>query len=182
MSQLLLILFIILTSIVIVAELSLRYLSNKYFAKKIEFPKSDLKLLEKFKNYDPELGWEPKPVVETKDTGHHRAKREDKKKPTYSIHEDGSRSSPVAESQLSGQLAEFFGGSATFCRDVEDDETFQYYLEKDFGTGPCKNYGVGSYGIDQSYLRAKRRMQGGGIAVLYMPLLSLYRITAVYKH
>jgi hypothetical protein len=163
-------------------ELILRYYSSKYFNNKVEFPKSSLETLQKFKSYDEELGWEPKPVVEASDTGHHRERTfQQESRPAYTINKEGARYQPEIPHYSRNILVETFGGSATFCRDVKDDETFQYYLEKNHGIGPCKNYGVGSYGVDQSYLRAKRRMAGGGVGVLYLPLLSLYRIGCVYK-
>ncbi|MCC5905217.1 MAG: hypothetical protein JJU13_03345 [Balneolaceae bacterium] len=169
--------------VILFIELLLRYYLTKYLSDESEFPKSSIKTLQKFKNYDEYLGWEPKPILEASDTGHHRASTFQKEnKHTYTINKDGARSQPKLSEYSKKILVETFGGSATFCRDVRDDETFQYYLEKNHGIGPCKNYGVGSYGVDQSYLRAKRRMVGGGVAVLYLPLLSLYRTSCVYKH
>ncbi len=175
---------IILIALAILIEIILKIYLKNIWKNKIEFPFTNPELLKKFKNFDIELGWEPKPVEEARDTGHHRSRSYTLKtdKPKYSIKSDGSRHQPDSGNSLNGQLIEFFGDSVTFCRDVEDNETFEYYIEKDFGLGPCKNFGVGSYGIDQSYLRAKRRLDGNGIAVLYMPLLSLYRTGAYYKH
>ncbi len=182
--EIILLILLILIVLAIITEFLLKNYSNKIWKNKIEFPFTNPELLKKFKNFDIELGWEPKPVEEAIDTGHHRSRSFKSKniKPKYSINPDGSRYQPDSGNSLNGQLIEFFGDSATFCRDVEDNETYEYYLEKDYGLGPCKNFGVGSYGIDQSYLRAQRRMSGNGIAVLYMPLLSLYRTGAYYKH
>ena len=60
--------------------------------------------------------------------------------------------------------------------------TFPYFMEEHHQLGPCKNFGSGNYGSDQAYLRAKRRMKGGGIAILFVTIHALERNAAVYKH
>lgn len=160
-------------------ELLLRKTLSTYGERLKEFPISDIQELEKFSNYDEELGWEPKPTKIRSDSAHSRADSEEAKG-KYSINEDGSRFQP-SKNINDKYLIEFFGDSSCFCRDVKDNETFEYYLENNFKIGACKNYGVGNYGIDQAYIRAIRRMQGGGIVVLFMPVCSLPRITMVYK-
>ena len=148
-----------------------------------EFPVSTEDELHRFVNHHPLLGWEPRPTdEETPDTGHSKPQRQILAKSSYRINRDGSRYCPPPNRSLGRTRIEFFGDSATFCRDVADNETYQYFLENDHGVGPTKNFGVGNYGIDQAFLRARDRMEGGGIAVMEVTLSSIYRIVTVYKH
>lgn len=177
---LLLILIALIISIVLL-EVFLRKVSLKLNL--MEFPKTDLKTLEKFKNYDEFLGWDLKYGGKMYDTHHSQAydAKGNKNVAMYSINEDGSRWQPEVD-HLNQKRIEFFGDSACFCREVNDNETFQHHLEKDHGIGPCKNFGVGNHGIDQAYLKAVQKMKGNGIAVLFMPIGSLYRVGTVYKN
>ncbi|RUR02875.1 tetratricopeptide repeat protein [Legionella septentrionalis] len=143
-----------------------------------EFPKVDLNTLNKFVNYDEFLGWEPKPSYEIEGIPAEKMTRR-----TRQIDKDGTRYQPPAKQALQGPKIEFFGDSRCFCNEVNPDETFQYYLENDYGIGPCKNFGVGNYGADQALLRANRKLSGhGSIAVIVVQSLSLLRIGSVYKH
>ena len=45
-----------------------------------------------------------------------------------------------------------YGDSFAFCRYVNNDETWECFLEKFINEG-VKNYGVGNYGLDQSFLK-----------------------------
>ena len=45
-----------------------------------------------------------------------------------------------------------FGDSFAFCRYVNDDKTWQSFIEKKIKSN-VKNFGVGNYGLDQSYLK-----------------------------
>ena len=164
----------------------MRFLTYKYGNRISEFPISSADDLYKFVNYDANLGWEPSPkamapgsIYSGIDTNNSST---EKGKVKYIINDDGSRWQPASKGVLNGPYVEFFGDSTVFCSGNNHDETFQYYLEALYGLGPCKNFGVGNYGLDQAYLRAKKRMKGNGIAVLYLPLPYLYRLGVVYKH
>ena len=170
-------------------EIVARLIVIKYKYIFIEFPVFDPKILSKFINYDAELGWEPRPASSGPDIGELRPNattdHEDavrKAKSHYEINSDGSRKQPAPSVNLVGPHIEIFGDSACMCREVEDNETFPFFLEEEHKLGPCKNFGTGNYGSDQAVLRANRRMTGSGIAVLFVTLKSLERNTAVYKH
>lgn len=51
---------------------------------------------------------------------------------------------------------ESYGDSYTFCDEVLDNETWQYYIEKRDSTYEVINWGVGAYGLDQAYLRYQK--------------------------
>jgi len=174
---------------VLVMEVVARLIVIKYKYIFNEFPVFDSKILSKFVNYDAELGWEPRPASSGPDIGELRPNvtidHEDairKAKSYYTINSDGSRKQPAPSVSLVGPHIEIFGDSACMCREVEDNETFPFFLEEEHKLGPCRNFGVGNYGSDQAVLRANRRMVGGGIAILFVTLKSLERNTAVYKH
>ncbi len=180
------ILVLALASIFIIFEIFLRFLTSRCGNRISEFPISNLNDLHKFVNYDPDLGWEPTPKAMVSGSiyaGVDNTKLSKKKgKVKYIINNDGSRWQPASKVSLEGPHVEFFGDSTVFCSGNNHDETFQYYLEAVYGLGPCKNFGVGNYGLDQAYLRAKKRMKGKGLAVLYLPVPYLYRLGVVYKH
>jgi hypothetical protein len=52
-----------------------------------------------------------------------------------------------------------YGDSFTQCQQVSDGETWQEYLAAHLGE-PVRNYGVGGYGVYQSYLRLLREEKG----------------------
>ena len=170
----------------ILLEVIFRYLTYKYGNRISEFPISSADDLHKFVNYDPYLGWEPSPKAMVASSISSAIGATNSKitngKVKYIINDDGSRWQPPPKTSLRGPIIEFFGDSTVFCSGNNHDETFHYYLETLHSIGPCKNFGVGNYGLDQAYLRAKKRMKGHGIAVLYLPVIYLYRLGIVYKH
>lgn len=170
----------------ILIEIFARFATHLARGRLNEFPTVDVSALEKFVNYHPQLGWEPRPTsVPIADTGHTRRQsntQSTKAKVTYKIDVDGSRHHPPTTGLLRGGPIEIFGDSTVFCRGNRDDETYSYYLQHDHFLGPVKNFGVGNYGIDQAYLRAQLKMTGGGIAILDLALQSIYRNVTVYKH
>ena len=151
-----------------------------------EFPISSTDDLHKFVNYDADLGWEPSPKANVPGSIYSAVVTNNSiiksGKVKYIINDDGSRWQPASKISSYGPFVEFFGDSTVFCSGNNHDETFQYYLETLHGIGPCKNFGVGNYGLDQAYLRAKKRMKGKGIAILFLPVPYLYRLGVVYKH
>ena len=46
-----------------------------------------------------------------------------------------------------------FGDSFAFCRYVNDNETWEYYLENLLQKN-IRNYGVGNFGVDQAILKS----------------------------
>ncbi|MBI5814204.1 MAG: hypothetical protein HZB29_01185 [Nitrospinae bacterium] len=53
-----------------------------------------------------------------------------------------------------------YGDSFTFCQDVNDDQTWQYYLSG-FTKTKVLNYGVKGYGPDQALLKMERDLNSG---------------------
>jgi len=99
----------------------------------------------KEKNYNYELGWDKKKNLKNFDLI-------DGKKIFYSIDKNGYRKS---SHKTKTNTISTFGDSYTFCRQVNDTQTWQElisYNRKKF----VSNYGVGNYGLDQAYLKFKK--------------------------
>lgn len=79
-------------------------------------------------------------------------------------------------------LISTFGESHTHCDQVDDDETWQYYLSNILKKN-VYNFGVGAYGTDQAYLRYKRDYQKVNTPIVTLGLTSenLNRIVNVYR-
>jgi hypothetical protein len=149
-----------------------------------EFPGIDRTLLEKFTSFDPELGWSPKPnTTKQKDTGDHLPGEEVRSVVTYSTDEHGSRVCPAADRDEGDARVTTYGDSYCFCREVDDDETFQHYLAERLDTH-VGNYGGGNYGLDQALLRLKRRYpeDPADTVVMMVTASSIARIRSVWKH
>ena len=115
---------------------------------KDENPKISKYVLEKFLShgYDAELGWVRKPNTEHSENG-----RDGKVK--WTTNNSGARTNPKFEEMKSDISC--YGDSFSFCRQVNDDETWEHYLSELLKTN-VQNFGVGNYGLDQAYLRLKR--------------------------
>ncbi|WP_306058908.1 hypothetical protein [Natronococcus wangiae] len=166
-----------------------------------EFPEIDRELLDKFSSYDAELGWCPQPNREKqKDTGDHLPGEEVRSVVTYSTDEYGSRICPAkerdedraadaAETERSSGNANAdvtvstYGDSYCFCREVDDDETFQHYLAQELDTHVA-NYGGGNYGLDQALMRLKRQYPEDPTDYVFVVVTasSIARILSVWKH
>nr|WP_237560573.1 hypothetical protein [Halostella litorea] len=150
-----------------------------------EFPEIDKELLEKFSSFDPELGWAPQPnTTKQKDTGEHLPGEEVRTVVTYSTDEYGSRVCPARDRDPDADLTvSTFGDSYCFCREVDDDETFQNYLAKNLDTH-VGNYGGGNYGLDQALLRLKRVYPDdpSDYVCMIVTASSIARILSVWKH
>ncbi len=150
-----------------------------------EFPEIDRELLEKFSSFDPELGWVPQPNREKqKDTGNHLPGEEVRTVVTYSTDEYASRVCPARErDEDSDVTVSTYGDSYCFCREVNDDETFQHYMAKQLETHVA-NYGGGNYGLDQALMRLKRKYPEDPTDYVFMLVTasSIARILSVWKH
>jgi len=143
-----------------------------------EVPALDSQGLAKFipHGYDPELGWIRKPNTWHPERG---------KCGTTSYHIDaaGSRCNPGHED--GEPLITIFGDSFSFCRQVNDDETWQWQLSE-LTKGGVLNFAVGNYGIDQAYLRMEREIKNnnvkGRIVILGVVPSTIVRILCVWKH
>ncbi len=142
---------------------------------KDETPHLDQKALKKFVDYsfDPDLGWVRKP----NSIGVERGKNGDI---TFHVDAIGSRLNSFSELEPSVAA---FGDSYTFCRQVEDDETWQAFLAQNINSGVL-NFGVGNYGIDQALMRYERTTLPDSVRVVIMGFVpeSICRIQSYWKH
>ena len=154
--------------------------SNKNYqwliTKKDEFPTLDKKGLEKFfeHGYDQELGWVRKPNTSHEEIGKHG-------KTFWSIDQKGSRKNPSNE--ISNSKISCYGDSFTFGRQVNNNETWEYYFSKLSKTN-IQNFGVGNYGIDQALLRLKREFPHNKTKIVLMGVVpdTISRILSMWKH
>ena len=174
------ILIIIAYGIVEFIAYSLVSFVNKKFQwliiQKDEFPTLSTEGLKKFfhHGYDSELGWVRKP-----NTSHTENGKEGKTK--WNIGENGARINPGFE-QINSKIS-CYGDSFTFCRQVNDDKTWEYFLSKLQQTNVL-NFGVGNYGIDQSLLRLKREYLTNKTPIVILAVVpdTISRILSVWKH
>ncbi|WP_336364181.1 hypothetical protein [Halalkalicoccus salilacus] len=181
--------------VVLIAVEKLSYLALDRYARGLggiptvvmeEFPEIDPGLLEKFSSFDAELGWAPQPnMTKQKDTGDHLPGEDmGDTTVTYSTDEHGSRVCPARERDPDADVTvSTYGDSYCFCREVDDDETYQNYLAEKLDTHVA-NYGGGNYGLDQALLRMKRQYpeDSTDYVVMYVTASSIARILSVWKH
>ncbi len=106
--------------------------------------------------YDPELGSVTKP--NSSNIEKHQKANGEVVTTSYNINSLGSRVNPGYE-DLPINIS-CFGDSITFCRHVNDDQTWQHYLSQ-FSGDNVANFAVGNYGVDQAFLRFKREAKKG---------------------
>ena len=141
-----------------------------------EYPALDKDGLEKFfdHGYDPELGWVRKPNTSHNERGKSRMT-------SYHIDGFGARCHPGLD--YLQPLIGCYGDSFTFCRQVDDNETWPYQLSKLSSAGVI-NFGVGNYGADQAYLRMLRQIQKHKTQIVIMGVVpsTIVRVLCVWKH
>ena len=153
---------------------------NKQFPwliiKKDEKPSLSKIGLEKFfeHGYDSELGWVRKPNTSHEEIGKYG-------KTFWNIDEKGSRKNSF--SKINNIKISCYGDSFTFCRQVNDNETWEYQLSKLSKTN-VQNFGVGNYGIDQALLRLKREFSSNNTEIVLMGVVpdTISRILSMWKH
>ena len=76
-----------------------------------------------------------------------------------------------------------FGDSYTFCRQVEDSQTWQVHLSKKLNN-KVLNYGVGNYGVDQAFLYYKRQTIPTTTRIVILGFVpeTICRIQSYWKH
>lgn len=136
-------------------------------------PQVTPELLGKFydQGFDPELGWIRKADTARRDTGG----------TTYTIDQHGSRRNPGHE-DLPLRISTY-GDSYTFCREVADDETWQWYFSELTGVN-LLNFGVGNYGFDQALIRLKREYPRNPTPIVIMGVVpdTIARNLSLWKH
>ena len=73
---------------------------------------------------------------------------------SYTIDSKRARLNPYAADRVQISV---YGDSFTFCEQVNDDQTWPYYLSQITKTR-VENWGVGAYGTDQAFLRLKMNL------------------------
>lgn len=124
-------------------------------------------------NYNYDLGWDKKPNSINFDINN-------KKKIFYSIDKKGFRSSRLNNKR---NTISTFGDSYTFCRQVENSKTWQEILSnkrKKF----IANYGVGNYGLDQSFLKYKKTLINKSVKIIIFGFVpeTICRIQSCWKY
>ena len=85
----------------------------------------------------------------------------------------GARSVREGESTDSAEVELWaFGDSFTFCSEVEDDETWPYFLDHANPELSVKNFGVSGYGTDQALLRFRRKKTSGAATIVCIGILT----------
>jgi len=94
--------------------------------------------------FDPDLGWDNIPMI----GGRYFTCRGDPWQ--FSFDQYTSRKTPSVSPD--DALISLYGGSYTLGAEVNDDQTWQYYLEQTSGE-KVMNYGVGGFGTDQAIFK-----------------------------
>jgi len=139
-----------------------------------ECPNLSLEVVQNFldKSHDPVLGWVRRPGTEGVERGQRGSV-------TYHIDATGAR---LIESNHVPLVAAF-GDSFVFCRQVEDNETWEAQWSAKAGIGVL-NFGVGNYGVDQALIRYEQTVLPNTVryAVLGFVPETICRIQSVWKH
>ena len=124
--------------------------------------------------YDGELGWTRKPNTLGIEDGKDCTTK-------WTINPKGCRTNPDFE-KLNSTIS-CYGDSFTFCRQVNDDETWEHYLSKSQKTN-VQNFGVGNYGLDQALLRIKREYPKNKTNIVILAIVpdTINRILSSWKH
>jgi len=177
------IILITIFAIWIIIELIIRKIIlniNRHFQwliiKKDEKPVLSKTGLQKFfsHGYDSELGWDRKPNTSHEEIGKYG-------KTFWSIDEKGCRKNSFVETNKI--KISCYGDSFTFGRQVNDDETWEYYLSE-LTNSNVLNFGVGNYGVDQALLKLKREFSKNPTELVILGVVpdTIQRILSVWKH
>jgi hypothetical protein len=143
--------------------------------KRDEVPSLDSNALRKFidNSFDPNLGWVRRPNTSGIENG---------QKGSITFHIDSVGSRANAFEKLPATIAAF-GDSYVFCRQVEDDETWEAQLSQQEGVGVL-NFGVGNYGADQALLRYESMALPDTVKVVVMGFVpeTICRVQSYWKH
>ena len=127
----------------------------------------------KKKNFNFKLGWDKKSNFKNYDFLNG-------KKIYYSIDKKGYRSSRFKNK--SNKIISF-GDSYTFCRQVNNEYTWQEFISKQNNIF-VSNFGVGNYGLDQAYLKYLNQLKkpSGKTIVFGIVPETICRIQSSWKH
>ena len=127
------------------------------------------------KSFDKELGWIRKPNSSGKEESYYNTSY-------FNIDKNGSRFNPNNKVRYKKNIVTF-GDSFTFCRQVNNNKTWQAYLAKNKKLNVL-NYGVGNYGADQALILSKRKIKNKkfNISILGIVPETILRINSCWKH
>ena len=154
-----------------------KYVTNIIIKKKDYFPKINNEELIKFKLYmaDRELGT----TYKKNTTVIEKYYKKKVIKTRYTIDKKGSRINNIYKNK---NHISCYGDSLAFCRYVNDKETWQYYLSQHTKSN-IKNYGVGNYGLDQSYLKfQKNKNDKSKVIIFAVGPETIRRDLSLWKH
>ena len=139
-----------------------------------KFQKNKINLYIK-KSFDKELGWIRKANTSGKEESYNNTS-------FFKIDKKGSRFNPNNNSKYKKNIVTL-GDSFTFCRQVNDNETWQAFLAKSKKLNVL-NYGVGNYGADQALILSKRILKNKkfNISILGIVPETILRINSCWKH
>ena len=124
-------------------------------------------------NYSEETGWDRKP-----DTSGFEKNKE--YKTFFEISKNGYRESKNIFNKVKYLI---FGDSFAFCRYVNDNETWEYFLENLIEMN-VRNYGVGNFGVDQAiikYHNLSDKEDANHIILSFVPE-TILRVHSYWKH
>jgi hypothetical protein len=126
------------------------------------------------RSFDPDLGWCRRP-------GERGTEVTDRGRTSFEIDDRGCRRNPGFTGEPAAVAC--FGDSYTFCRLVDDDQTWPSHLSRMLGVNAA-NYGVGNYGLDQALLRLERELPGLESRVVVMGVVpeTIARVHSYWKH
>lgn len=154
--------------------------------KKFDFPvKFSKDQIQKFKknSYDRLLGWSPRPNKIKFDPVKSFGEKSFKnfKKAKYETNKYCARLNPGFEKKEKKIFT--FGDSFVFSRHVNDNETWQNELSS-LTKSNVVNFGVGNYGVDQSFLRMKNVLKNKKNKIVIMGFVpeTIVRIHSCWRH
>ena len=143
---------------------------------KDELPEFNKAGLQKFLlySYDSGLGWTRKPFT----SGYEQV---GENIIMFRVNQRGSRLNPEYEN-LKTKMA-IYGDSFALSREVKDDETIAHYLSE-LSNSNVLNFGVGNYGLDQSFLRMKREYPKNKTEIVIVGFVpeQIVRVVSYWMH
>ena len=171
-------LFLLFLSFEIILYILVHFLKSDFkwiITKKDEFPfKSKFEFNKFFKySFDKKTGWDRKKNTSGFEILNGR-------KSYFNITKNGFRNTPLKNKK---SLISVFGDSYAFCRYVNDNKTWEASLEKKIKS--CvKNFGVGNFGLDQSFLKYKKIKSTKSTKLIIFAFVpeTIVRINSYWKH
>ena len=169
-----LIIFILLFEVILIIVIKNFKKDFKWLVEeKDEKPKFDKIKLQKFynKNFHKDYGWDRKPLSSGIEYSNKISK--------FKISKDGYR----GNLKFQKDSISVFGDSFAFCRYVDDHMTWEHILEKNINR-PVLNYGVGNFGLDQSFLKYRQLRNNITSEIIIFNFVpeTIARINSYWKH